>query len=100
MNVEGCDMSYSMFEKLDLSGSYFINNKIHEVDFRQCNLNKVVFKGSNLTRTRFDRSDLSESDFRKAKNYFFDPGQVKCKKARFDSPEVLNLLKAFNVIIE
>jgi uncharacterized protein YjbI with pentapeptide repeats len=95
-----CDLSYSLFESLDLSNSKFIHCTLHEVDFSSCNCKAVSFSESDLLKTRFTKTDLSESDFRKARNYYFDPSQNKCKGARFDYPEVLNLLASFGVKVD
>ena len=100
LDCEGCDLSYSSFFKVDISNSIFEKCKMHECDFTETKAKKARFKGTDLFKTRFLKSNLMNADFREAQNYFFDIRENRCEKAKFSSPEVLNLLTAFGIVIE
>jgi len=100
IEMKDCDLSYSTFLDIDLSGSKFANCRIHEADFSGSVLKNTVFKDCDLLRTTFYHTDLSGADFRESFNYLFDPGSNKCRGARFNSIEVLNLLRSYSIIVE
>lgn len=100
LNCTKCDLSYSLFSDVNLSESIFNECKIYESDFSDSILTKSTFKGSDLLRTKFFNTDLRDCDFTKSKNYFFNPGENKCKGSKFNQPEVLSLLESFGIKIE
>ena len=73
---------------------------MHEVDFFETNLIKADFTGSGLRGTVFNQADLREADFRGAVDYVIDVRSSKLSKAKFSSPEALNLLYSLGIIIE
>jgi uncharacterized protein YjbI with pentapeptide repeats len=99
LHCEDCDLSYCMFANLDLTTSKFLTCKITESEFSGCVLKRVEFCGSDLLNTRIAKNNLTEADFSEAKNYFFDLSDNTCKKATFTSPEVLNLLLPFGIVV-
>ena len=95
-----CDLSYSLFSGINLSESIFNECKIYESDFSDSILRKSTFKNSDFLRTKFFNTDLRDCDFTESKNYFFNPGENKCKGSKFNHPEVLSLLESFGIKVE
>jgi len=73
---------------------------LKETDFIDTDLTGSNFAGSDLTKSKFQNSNLEKSNFVGATNYIFDPSNNKIKKAKFSAPEVLALLKSFDITIE
>ncbi len=100
LNCINCDLSYSLFLGINISESKLEKCKIYESDFTDTILKKSSFKGSDFLRTKFLNTDLRKCDFTESKNYFFNPGENKCKGSKFNQPEVLTLLESFGIKIE
>ena len=88
-----CDLSYSVFLNNDLRGMELRDCKLIESSFENCNMKKCIFRECDLEGTRFFKNDLTECDFTHSVNYLLDISENVCKKAKFSSPEVLNLLR-------
>jgi uncharacterized protein YjbI with pentapeptide repeats len=93
-------LDFSVFQNQKLNGVLFKNCSVKEVDFYNANLSKASFSGSNLSKTTFIKANLSQADLRDAYNYDIDPKETNIKKAKFQLPEALNLLRAFDIILE
>lgn len=92
-----CDLSYGVFDKMDISENKFSRCKCHEVAFNEVKARKCNFRHSDFTRAQFQKSLLIGADFRHAKNYILNPFENICKDAKFHYPEVLGLLRPFEV---
>ena len=77
-----------------------VNSKSHEVDFRLSDLSSSDFSGTDLENAQFNNTDLSNSDLRGAINYRIDPTENKISKSLFSLPDVVNLLRSFNIKID
>lgn len=95
-----CILDFSVFQNLKLNGAIFKNCSIKEVDFYEANLSKAVFTDSNLSKTNFNKSNLSQADFRDAFDYFIDVKETNVKKAKFNLPEALNLLRGLEIDLD
>jgi len=95
-----CDLSYSMFIRVNISRSQFTKCKILEVDFTEAVLRECEFSGSDMMGSRFNNTDLQKADFRKVRDYVFNPAQNKCKGAKFSRVEAENLLLPFGIEID
>lgn len=95
-----CVLDYGIFQNMKLSGAKILNCSAKEVDFSESNFSKAIFSGSNLLNSNFNMSNLESSDFRGAFNYSIDIKETKIKKAKFNMPEAMELLKGLGVIIE
>jgi fluoroquinolone resistance protein len=91
------DLSFSVFPKIDISGSKFRRCKMYEVTFAETTARKCDFRRSDFVRAVFQKTLLIESDFRHAKNYIFNPAENICTKAKFSFPEAINLLRTFGI---
>lgn len=92
-------LHYCNFSDLNLKNFPFFRCKLIECYFTNNNLIEANFQSCDLLGTIFHNCDLSKADFSKAINYTIDPQSNKIKKAIFSIPEVLGLLKAFDIII-
>jgi uncharacterized protein YjbI with pentapeptide repeats len=100
INFESCDISYSVFNSLNLKELKLRNSKVHDVDFSESHLNGADFFKSDLKNSRFSSSKLENCNFQEAINYQIDPLENSIKGAKFSSPEALSLLKRFKIIID
>ncbi len=90
----------SAFTGMSLVGTSFCDCRMREVDFAEADLGRADFSGSDLGGSLFFNTNLSKADFRSASSYAFDPQQNIVKKARFSIPEVIGLLKPFDILID
>lgn len=98
------------FKTSNLNLASFYQVKAKGTRFSVCSLQKVDFTRAELTNSEFDNCDfkdaifeetqLEKSDFRGSYNYEIDPEINKIKKAKFSMPEVLGLLKKYNIDIK
>jgi uncharacterized protein YjbI with pentapeptide repeats len=95
-----CDLSFSNFSHLKIKNAKFTHCKLISTNFFECDFYKGSFHGSNLKDTTFFKVNLSYVDFRESINYFIDPDSNNIKKAKFSFPNVLNLLKKYDIDIE
>lgn len=95
-----CKLELCMFESIDIKNSKFLDCKIFDCNFIEVVLKDSIFSGSDLKDTSFERCDLRNNDFRGSKNYYFDISDNRVKGSIFSQPEVLTLLKKFEVEIE
>ncbi|MGL4875523.1 MAG: pentapeptide repeat-containing protein [Clostridium sp.] len=65
-----------------------------------CDLREAKFKDSSLSESIFENTNLSKADFSEAMDYVISPERNKIKKAKFSMPEVLGLLKDFDITIK
>ncbi len=100
MAFESCDLSFSVFNSLSLPGLIVKNCKAWYADFEACDLTHSVFTNTDLQDARFNGTKLDKSDFDGAVNYYIDPMGNSIREAHFDFPEVINLLKAFDIKIK
>jgi fluoroquinolone resistance protein len=94
------DISYSSFYELDLNGIVIESCKAHEVDFRAGNFSKGRFIATDFLGSLFMHTDLRAASFLEAINYNINPNDNNICKAKFSTPEVLNLLHAFQIEID
>lgn len=97
--LKECNISYCLFNDQDFKDLIIKKCKVFDCDFTR---SKMVH--ASLTENRFDNSnfnfaDLTGADFSMSFNYEIDPTKAIIKDAMFDSPEVLGLLKSFQIII-
>tara|TARA_B100001105_G_scaffold248978_1_gene235349 strand:- start:734 stop:1339 length:606 start_codon:yes stop_codon:yes gene_type:complete len=99
MAFESCDLSFSVFNSLHLPGLTIKNCKAWNVDFESCDLTHSEFTNTDLQDARFNGTKLDKSDFDGSVNYYIDPMSNSIRHANFSFPEVINLLKAFDIKI-
>jgi len=97
---KSCDISLSTFYQLKLPELLIIACKAHDVDFRGCDLTRADFTKTDLENSQFMHTKLNETDFRGSVNYVISPVENSLSRAKFSTPDVINLLQAFNIEIE
>ena len=100
MFFESCDLSFSLFNGLELQELGMQDCKAHDVDFSECDLRDSDFFRTDFLDARFALTRLDNCNFLEAVNYAIDPLNSFIKGARFSSPEVLSLLSCFEVKVD
>ena len=95
-----CKINFCNFGGLKMPHSLFVQSLVHETDFVNADLKEASFAGSDLKASKFHHTNLEKSNFVGARNYYIDPTSNRIKGAKFDYPEVLNLLAGFSIKIE
>jgi uncharacterized protein YjbI with pentapeptide repeats len=78
----------------------FTDSNLQEVDFGDCDLKASVFDNCDLQNAIFENTDLRSTDFRKARNFSFDPEKNQLKGAKFTIDSLPGLLTKYNLKIE
>jgi len=100
INFYSCNISYSSFFGLNLPDIKIQKCKVHNVDFRESNLSNGDFSHSDLSQSIFIHTKLTEADLSEAVNYNIDITLNDVRGAVFTFPEVVNLLKNFEIKIK
>jgi len=99
MDAKKTFIQYCNFSELDMKKTSFEGSKIYDGTFINTCLTEVNFSDTDLKGTLFRRCNLNKSNFCGALNYVIDPLSNKIKKAKFSFPEVIGLLKSFDIEI-
>jgi uncharacterized protein YjbI with pentapeptide repeats len=97
---ESCDLSYSVFNSLQLPELVIRNCKAHDVDFADSDLTGSDFSNTDFLECRFNHTKLDKCDFRGAQNYYISPLDNSLAEAHFSVPDVLSLLSPFKINID
>ena len=97
---ESCKLNYSVFQKLKLPNSTFLDCSLIEVDFSGCDLSKSDFSYSIFAGANLDGANLNGSDFRTSKDYIFDVRTTKIKGSKFSFPYVVSLITALGAEVD
>ena len=97
LSFENCLIRYSSFAELKLKETKFTGCTLQDIDFSDADLTQADFSNSTFQNCVFRNTNLSKADFRGARGYSIDPRGNKVKGGRFDIPEVLGLLDAFEI---
>lgn len=100
LSFTGCQLNYSNFAALKLSGIKMISCDAKEVNFNGTDLRDGIFTGTDLERSIFHKTNLTKADLRGAFNYTIDARNNTLKKTRFSLPDALSLLNSLDIIIE
>ena len=89
-NFSDLSMKQTSFKESCLKECIFKNTQLEGANFTATDLQEAVFRNCNLNRANFSR----------AKNYSIDIANNKVKKAIFTYPDVMCLLKYFDIVID
>ena len=95
-----CNLSIGSFYQVKAKGTKFNTCILQQVDFTEANLTSSLFNDCDFKAAIFERTILEKSDFRSSYNYVIDPEINKIKKAKFSIPEVLGLLRKYNIEVK
>lgn len=99
-NFDTCQLDHSIFYKMKLNRSSFINSQLNAVDFSEADLKKSKLVGCNLMEATFQNTILEMADLRNATNYSINPEENRIKGAKFSLPEVVGLLDKYDIKID
>lgn len=88
------------FSDLNMSKTSFHKSKLEECRFVNTKLVGANFSETDLQGTVFQQCKLDGADFREARNYAINLKANSVKKAKFSYPEVITLLKSFDIVID
>jgi fluoroquinolone resistance protein len=94
-----CLLNLASFYKLKLKGTKFRNCKFTEADLTEADLSASLFDNCDLSGTIFANTILEKADFRTAFNYSIDPSANRVKKARFSMAGLPGLLDKYGIEI-
>jgi fluoroquinolone resistance protein len=100
LSFHECLIRHSSFAELKLHGIKITGCELQNVDFSDANLSSADFTNTTFDNCVFRNTNLTKANFQYATGYYIDPTLNKVKGARFSSPEVLNLLAGFDIVIE
>ena len=100
LSFENCLIRYSSFAELKLKETSFAGCTMEQVDFADADLTQADFTDCSFEDCTFRNTNLTKADFRRARGYQIDPRINKVKGARFEVPEVLGLLSAFEIKLQ
>lgn len=99
MDIKNIDFAKTGFDTHEYEDRCFIACNFSQVDFVEADLSGSTFDNCDLNGTIFERTNLEKVDFRTAGNYSFDPDLNRVKKARFSIPDVVGLLRKYDIRI-
>ena len=94
-----CLLHYCNFSDLNMKNTSFNGSHLKENHFTNTSLSGADFTDTDLSGTIFHNCDLCKADFSRAMRYDIDPQTNKIKKAKFSLPEVIGLLRGFDITI-
>lgn len=97
---EACQLDHSIFYKMKLNRSTFINSQLKGVDFSETDLKKSKLIGCNLFDATFQNTILEMADLTHSTNYSINPEENRIKGAKFSMPEIAGLLDKYQIRIE
>ena len=100
INFKNCNLDFSNLYMTNLKKTQFIDCSLKEIDFSETNLTESILINCDLLGSVFENTNLSKSDLSKSINYTINPNNNNIKKAIFSYPEVIGLLKQFDIIIQ
>jgi uncharacterized protein YjbI with pentapeptide repeats len=100
ISFETCDLSLCIFNSLELREMCMHSCKAHDADFSASDLTGSDLYKTDFKESDFSRSKLNKCNFSESINYRIDPLECSIEGARFSSPEVLTLLRPFNIKID
>lgn len=97
---KNCRIELCTFNGLKMPKTPFVKCQIHETDYNSSQLTGSSFAESDLASSNILDCDLQKVNFTQARNYYINPLRNKLTGARFNAPEVINLLSGFGIEIE
>jgi len=87
---EDMDLQGTDFRESDLSGGNFSGSDARKTTWTNCRLRDAVFH----------RTDLREADFRSAQEWTIDPKENRLHGARFDSADLIGLVRSLGIRLD
>jgi uncharacterized protein YjbI with pentapeptide repeats len=100
ITVKDCQLNHASFYKVNLNSSSFEGCNFQQADFSEASLKGVTLTNCNFQLAVFDGTNLEHANFKGATNYTINPEKNRITKAKFNYPEVLGLLEAYQITVE
>jgi uncharacterized protein YjbI with pentapeptide repeats len=97
MSFKQCNLSWSSFTNRTMKNTLFNNCQMVQVDFSGANLGGSQFVDCDLQDASFNQANLEKCDFSKAFHYNIDPSANNIHKAKFTWPEIMGLLRKYDI---
>nr|WP_244974693.1 MULTISPECIES: pentapeptide repeat-containing protein [Providencia] len=97
MSFKSCILNSSNFFALKLHETYIDDCRLHDVDFRNAELNKSVITDSDLSNSLFMQTNLTSVDFTGTHSFTIDVRQNKLSQAKFSRLDALDLLRSLDI---
>ena len=99
LNFKGSILSGGNFFALKIHESIFEDCRLHDIDFRNAELNKSIITDSDLSNSLFLQTNLESVDFTGSHSFNIDIRQNKLSKATFSQFEALELLRSLDIFL-
>ena len=99
LGFKGCNLTLASFYEMDISGTHFLDCRMHKMDFTESVLSKCNFAECDLKDAVFEGTHLERASFISAFNYTIDPNKNRVKKARFSQEGLIGLLKKYDIVV-
>lgn len=93
------DISYCVFNHLELPGLHIKGCTVHDADFAEVDLTGADCRETDFAETRFLQTNLTKADFTGARNYNISPLDNTLKGAKFALPEAASLLRHLEIVL-
>jgi len=94
------NLSLASFYQMKIKGTTFNSCVLQQVDFTEADLTNSIFNNCDFKSAIIERTNLEKTNFKSSFNYVIDPEINKIKKAKFSMPEVLGLLRKYNIEVK
>jgi uncharacterized protein YjbI with pentapeptide repeats len=94
---ERCLLDGGCFQGMQFEGAEWVESRLREVDFSDCNLQRAKFQGSALEGANFNGANLKRADFTRSTGLFLDPRHVKLEQTEVEMDAVLRIAQAMGL---
>jgi len=100
LSFEECNLQYSSFVKINLTGTRFSRCRLSDVNFLEVRLVEADFSGSDLAGARIEDCDARAANFADARGVIVDPVRNKMKDARIALDTAVLLAESFGLRVQ
>lgn len=95
-----CNLSLASFYQVKIKNTTVVSCELHQTDFTQADISNTLFEDCDFKQAIFEQTILEKANLSTAYNYTIDPENNSIKKAQFSMPEVLGLLKKYDIHVK
>jgi uncharacterized protein YjbI with pentapeptide repeats len=94
---ERCLLDGGCFQALQLEAAEWLDSRLREVDFSECNLQRANFHASALEGANFNGANLKHADFTRATGLLLDPRHVRLEQTQVEMDVMLRMATALGL---
>ena len=94
---EACNLSHCSFMALFLQDLVIDNSKVHNADFRECDLKNAFLRNNDFFSSQFNRTNLEGVRLEESINFNINPLENNPRNSTITKSEALSLLGQFNI---